>query len=266
LPSLREGISFWALGEILKAHAGILEFDPPLTAADKLADTVAAVIDDQAEHQWIVARLGPLLGITGAVGAPQGAPEQEEAFTGWRRFFEAVAATRPLVMVLEDLHWADEAMLAFLQHLVENASGVPMLVIGTARLELYDHAPGWGSRTGRVTRITLSPLSDGDTARLIASLLGRAVLPAQLQVRLLEQVGGNPLYAEQVCHMLEEQGLLEPGGRMLQARPDAHMDVFPDSIQALIAARLDTLPPGAGRCCRTRRWWARSFGQGHSRQ
>jgi class 3 adenylate cyclase/tetratricopeptide (TPR) repeat protein len=238
-----EGISFWALGEILKAHAGILEFDTPLTAADKLADTVAAVIDDQAERQWLVARLGPLLGIAGAVGAPQGVPEREEAFTGWRRFLETVAAKRPLVVVLEDLHWADEAMLAFIEHLVENASGVPMLVVGTARLELYDHAPDWGTLEGQATTITLTPLSDRDTARLIASLLGRAVLPAELQASLLEQVGGNPLYAEQGCRMLEEQGLLERDGGMRQPKPHAHMGLLPDSIQALIAARLDTLSP-----------------------
>jgi class 3 adenylate cyclase/tetratricopeptide (TPR) repeat protein len=228
-----EGISFWALGEVLKAHAGILEFDAPSTAAAKLADAVAAVIDDQAERQWVEARLAPMVGLAGEIGAAQGTPEREEAFAAWRRFLEAMAARRPLVVVLEDLHWADDAMLAFIQDLVENASGVSLLVVGTARLELYDHAPDWGNLPGKATTITLGPLSDGDTTRLLASLLGRAVLPAELQARLLVQVGGNPLYAEQVCWMLEEQGLLEPDGRM---------GVFPDSIQALIAARLDTLP------------------------
>ena len=240
--SYGEGISFWALGEIFKAHAGILEFDTPSAAAAKLADAVAAVIDDQAEHQWLVARLAPLVGLAGAMGTTRGTPEREEAFTAWRRFLEAAAARRPLVVVLEDLHWADDAMLAFIQHLVESSSGVPLLVVGTARLELYDQAPGWGSLGGRATTIRLAPLSDGDTARLLGSLLGQAVLAADLQASLLEQVGGNPLYAEQVCRMLEERGLLERDGGMRHLRPAALADI-PDSIQALIAARLDTLSP-----------------------
>jgi class 3 adenylate cyclase/tetratricopeptide (TPR) repeat protein len=237
-----EGISFWALGEIFKAHAGILEFDTPSAAAAKVADAVAAVIDDHAEHQWLVARLAPLLGLAGAMGTTRGTPEREEAFTAWRRFLEAAAARRPLVVVLEDLHWADDAMLAFIQHLVEDSSDVPLLVVGTARLELYDQAPDWGRLAGRATTIRLAPLSDGDTARLLGSLLGQAVLAAELQVSLLEQVGGNPLYAEQVCRMLEERGLLERDGGVRHLRPDA-LAGMPDSIQALIAARLDTLSP-----------------------
>ena len=179
--SYGEGISFWALGEILKAHVGILEFDPPSAAAAKLADAVTAVTDEPAEQQWLEARLAPLVGLAGAVGARRGTPEREEAFTAWRRFLEAVAAKRPLVVVLEDLHWADDAMLAFIKHLVDNASGVPMMVVGTARLELYDQAPNWGSLEERATTIRLAPLSDADTARLLGSLLGRAVLAAELQ-------------------------------------------------------------------------------------
>jgi class 3 adenylate cyclase/tetratricopeptide (TPR) repeat protein len=237
-----EGISFWALGEVLKAHAGILEFDPPSVAAAKLADAVAAVTDEPAELQWLEARLAPLVGLAGT-GGTHGTPEREEAFTAWRRFLEAVAANRPLVVVLEDLHWADDAMLAFIQHLVDNARGVPMLVVATARLELYDHAPDWGSLEERVTTIRLTPLPDTDTARLLASLLGQAVLSAEFQAPLLEQVGGNPLYAEQVCRMLMEQGLLQRDGRVPQVAPDVRPGVFPQSIQALIAARLDTLPP-----------------------
>jgi class 3 adenylate cyclase/tetratricopeptide (TPR) repeat protein len=232
-----EGVSFWALGEVLKAHAGILEFDDSTAAGAKLANAVAGAVDDQAERQWFAARLAPLLGLASELGGGRGTLEQHEAFTAWRRFLEAVAAKRPLVVVLEDLHWANEALLAFIQHLVEESSGVPMLIIGTARLELHDRAPGWGSG---MTTIQLGPLSDSDTAQLIAALLDQVVLPAKMRTALLERVGGNPLYVEQLCRMLDEQGLLAHDGRMrrLPPSPDA---VFPDSLQALIAARLDTL-------------------------
>jgi class 3 adenylate cyclase/tetratricopeptide (TPR) repeat protein len=237
-----EGISFWALGEALKAHAGILEFDEPTAAAAKLADAVAAAVQERAERQWLEVRLAPLLGLVGEAGDQRGSPEQSEAFTAWRRFLEALAAKRPLVLVLEDLHWADEALLAFIHHLVEESSGVPLLIVSTARLELFDRAPDWDTGPRMATTIPLPPLSNTDTARLIAAQLDQAVLPAETQTALLTRVGGNPLYAEQVCRMLDDQGLLERNGRTARLARGADA-VFPDSIQALIAARLDTLTP-----------------------
>src|SRR5215218_7639830 len=237
-----EGISFWALGEVLKAQAGVLEFDDPATVAAKLAATVAAAVEAPAERQWLETRLGPLLGLAGDPQARSGTPEQAEAFTAWRRFLEALAARRPLVLVVEDLHWADDALLAFLRHLVEEAAGVPLLVVATARPELFDRDPGWGRwPDGQAAAVTLEPLSDADTAGLIAALLGRAVAHDQAHAILLGRIGGNPLYAEQVCRMLDDRGLLEGDGGTL--RLTAADTVLPDSLQALIAARLDTLAP-----------------------
>jgi hypothetical protein len=123
------GHPFWALGEVLKAQAGILEFDDPATVAAKLAGTVAAVVEEPAERQWLETRLAPLLGLASDMEARTGTPEQAETFTAWRRFLEAVAARRPLVLVLEDLHWADDALLAFVRHLAEEARSVPLLVV-----------------------------------------------------------------------------------------------------------------------------------------
>jgi class 3 adenylate cyclase/tetratricopeptide (TPR) repeat protein len=237
-----EGISFWALGEVLKAQAGVLEFDDPATVAAKLADTVAAAVAAPAERQWLETRLGPLLGLAGDPQARTGTPEQAEAFTAWRRFLEALAARRPLVLVVEDLHWADDALLAFLRHLVEEAAGVPLLVVATARPELFDRDPGWGrGPDGRAAAVALEPLSHTDTAGLITALLGRAVAHDQAHATLLGRIGGNPLYAEQVCRMLDDRGLLEGDGGTL--RLTAADTVLPDSLQALIAARLDTLAP-----------------------
>jgi class 3 adenylate cyclase len=235
-----EGVTFWALGEVVKAQAGILESDGPAAAARKLGDAVAAVVPQRAEREWLEHRLAPLVGLTGAEGT--GRAETDEAFTAWRRFLEAVAAQSPLVVVLEDLHWADPALLTFVDHLVEEASRVRLLVVCTARPEFYDRAPGRGGSIRNASTALLSPLSDADTARLVAALLGQAVLPAKTQAALLERAGGNPLYAEQVCRMLADRGMLERHGRTVRLAPGAEV-VFPESIQALITARLDTLSP-----------------------
>ena len=224
-----EGITFWALGEIVKAHAGIFESDPPDVATSKLE----AVLPDSDERPWLRARLLPLLGIdAGDVAA------HEELFTAWRKFLESVAERDPLVLVVEDIHWADPALLAFLEHLADWAQGVPLLIICTARPELYETHPKWGGGLRNATPINLSPLSDTDTAKLVSALLEQAALPVETQQLLLEQAGGNPLYAEEFVLMLRDRDLLDTHGTL---RSDAEVP-FPDSIQALIAARLDTLP------------------------
>jgi class 3 adenylate cyclase/tetratricopeptide (TPR) repeat protein len=239
-PAYGEGVTFWALGEVVKAHAGILESDDPVEAARKLGAAVAAVVPDQVDRVWLEQRLAPLVGLTGT--EHMGTAEQDETFAAWCRFLQAVAAKMPLLMVLEDLHWADPAMLRFVHHLVGNARQSMLLVLCTARLELYDRTPDWSRAVHTATTIRLSPLSDADTARLIATLLDHAVLPAETQAALLERAGGNPLYAEQVCRMLTDRGMLTGDHRTARLAPGAEV-VFPESIQALIAARLDALSP-----------------------
>jgi len=229
-----EGITYWALGEMIKAQAGILESDSPEDAAAKLAVAVGEVAEDETEVDWLEASLAPLVGASGTVTSS----EREESFTAWRRFVEGIAAQRPLVLVFEDLHWADEALLAFIEHLVDWSTGVPLLVLCTARPELYERHAGWGGGKRNSNTVSLSPLAADDTARLLAALLHKAVLPAETQERLLEQAGGNPLYAEEFVRMLTDQGVIGNGGELV----DRDIRV-PDTVQALIAARLDTLPP-----------------------
>ena len=224
-----EGITFWALGEIVKAHAGIYESDSPEVATTKLE----AVLPESEDRPWLRARLLPLLGIDAGEAAAQ-----EELFIAWRRFLEGIAERHPTVLVVEDIHWADGAMLAFLEHLADWAQGVPLLIVCTARPELYETQPTWGAGLRNGTTISLSPLSDADTARLVSALLEQTLLPAETQQLLLERAGGNPLYAEEFVRMLRDRGLLDEHGTL---RTDAEVP-FPDSIQALIAARLDTLP------------------------
>ena len=236
-----EGITFWALGEIVKSHAGILENDTPEEASAKLSNAVESVVEDEVERDWIRARLGPLVGLDAAEGSPT---ERDESFAAWRSFLESIAASGPLVLVIEDMHWADPAMLAFVEHLSEWASGVPMLVLCTARPELYEREPAWGGGKRNHTAVSLSPLSPDETAKLIGALLDQTVLPAPTQAALLARAGGNPLYAEEFIRMLMDRGILVRRGVTWEIAEGQDEIPVPDSVQALIAARLDTLPPG----------------------
>jgi class 3 adenylate cyclase/tetratricopeptide (TPR) repeat protein len=221
-----DGITFWALGEIVKAQAGILESETSEQVSSKLATAVDVVAEP--DRDWVAARLAPLVGVPDDT-----ATTREEAFTAWRTFLEGVAAVRPLVLLVEDIHWADAALLEFLDHLLDWSNGVPLLVLCTARPELYDRHSGWGGGKRNSTTVALAPLSSADTARLVATLLDRPVLPAETQAMLLDRAGGNPLYAEEFARMLADRGGL-----------DEHTPV-PETVQALIAARIDTLGPEA---------------------
>jgi class 3 adenylate cyclase/tetratricopeptide (TPR) repeat protein len=218
-----DGITFWALGEMVKAQAGILESDSAEAAGDKLRHAVARFVPEAGDAAWIERQLRPLTGLE-----EEGAGDRrEESFAAWRRFVEAIADDRPLVLVFEDLHWADDALLDFVDYLVDWASGVPLLTLGTARPELLTRRAGWGGGKVNSSTLLLSPLSEAETTTLVHELLGRTVLDADLQSRLLEHSGGNPLYAEEFTRMLNE-------------RPNAA--VLPETVQGIIAARLDTLP------------------------
>ena len=220
-----EGIAFWALGEVVKAECGILESDSPTEAAAKLERALPA---DDPDRAWLKARLSPL------VGAPAEPASQEESYTAWRRFLESLAERGPTVLCFEDLHWADAAFLSFLEHLADWSESVPLLLLCTARPELHEQRPSWAAGLRNATTINLAPLSEEDTARLLSLLLEQAVLPVEAQRALLDRTGGNPLYAEEYVRLLADRDVL--AGK-LEDVP------FPDSVQALIAARLDTLSP-----------------------
>ena len=216
-----EGGAFWPFAEMVKAEAGILETDAAADAERKLGEAVALLVSDD-DAAWVESRLRPLVGLD----APGGA--RDESFTAWRRFVESLAERRPTVLVFEDLHWADDDLLDFVDELVDWAEDVPLLVVGTARPELLDRRPGWGGGKRNASTLSLAPLADDDTARLIAGLLDRNVLPAETQQALLVRAGGNPLYAEQFARMFAERG--DTAGEL------------PETVQGIIAARLDSLP------------------------
>ena len=199
------GVSFWALSEMVKAHAGIREDDAAAEAEGRLRRAVRELVSE-SEAEWLETHLRPLAGLGADLGAGD---RRDEAFAAWRRFFEALAERRPLVLVFEDLHWADDGLLDFVDYLVDWAGGVPLLVVATARPELLARRPAWGGGKLNATTIRLSPLRDEDTARLVGALLDRALLPAETQAALLEHAGGNPLYAEQFARLYEERGSVE---------------------------------------------------------
>jgi class 3 adenylate cyclase/predicted ATPase len=219
-----ERVSFWALGEIVKAHAGILESDDSATAEEKLEAMVETLAEDEREREWMARHTRPLVGLEGAERT-----EREEAFAAWRRLLEAAAEHRPLVLVFEDLHWADDGLLDFVDHLAEWATTVPLLIVGTARPELLDRRPGWGGGKRNAFTLSIGALSSEDTAVLLQRLLDRAVLDADAQQAVLQRAEGNPLYAEEYARMLAENG-----GRDLP---------LPETVQGLIAARIDGLAP-----------------------
>jgi class 3 adenylate cyclase/tetratricopeptide (TPR) repeat protein len=239
-----EGVAFWALGEIVKAQAGVLESDPAEVAEQKLRTAAAALLDTR-DATWAAEHLATLVG--GGSVADLGGDRREEAFGAWRRFLEALAEDRPLVLVFEDLHWADDGMLDFVDYLAVWAEGVPLLVLCTARPELLERRPAWGGGKVNAATLLLSPLSDDETARLVHELLGRTVLPAELQTALLERAGGNPLYAEEFVRLVEEE------------REDVEL---PESVQGIIAARLDLLGPDEKRLLQDAAVAGRTFWRG----
>jgi class 3 adenylate cyclase/tetratricopeptide (TPR) repeat protein len=225
-----DGVTFWALGEMVKAQAGILETDSDEETGAKLHRAVSDLVPEHDDATWVEQHLKPLVGLARAEELRE--DRQEESFAAWRRFLEALADPDPAVLVFEDLHWADEGLLDFIDHLVDWAGGVSLLVVCTARPELLARRPGWGGGKPNATTLSLSPLSQEETARLIAHLLDRSVLPADLQTTLLTRAGGNPLYAEEFSRMAAERDIQDDSGDL----------PLPESLQGIIAARLDGLP------------------------
>ena len=232
-PPFGENVAFAALADIVKAEAGILDTDTAAAAAQRLTKAVHELVGP-AEADRLVDALRPLVGLSGSRLAA------EDAESAWRRFLVALAARRPTVLVFEDLHWADETMLRFVELLGASARDVPLLVLCTSRPELIDRDPSWAaSMTGSLT-ITLPPLRATGIATLYAHMFGQAAFSADMLSPLVELADGNPLYAHEYVRMLIEQGALRQSGRgwSLEKRLDLPM---PDSVHAVIANRVDLL-------------------------
>jgi class 3 adenylate cyclase len=219
-----EGVSFWALGEMVKAQAGIRENDAPREVEAKLTSAVGHLLIDEAERTWVTSQLRPLVGLP--VESSRGDSESE-ASSAWRRFLEAIAERGPTIIVFEDLHWADDGLLDFIDSLAERSGGIPLFVLCTARPELLQRRSSWGGGKANALTISLPALRDDETQQLLTTLLGGASLAPRTVADLLVRTGGNPLYAEQYARMLAERG---------------ELGELPETVQGIIAARIDALP------------------------
>jgi len=235
-PSYGDGVTFWALGEMVRMRAGIAETDDPATSRRKLSASVAEFVTDPDERRWIEPRLAHLLGLD---PAPQG--DREELFAAWRAFFERIAEQGTVVMVFEDLQWADPGLLDFIESMLEWSKSHPILIVSMARPELSDKRPNWGSGQRSFTAMHLEPLPDPVIAELVEGFV-RGMPPEHVE-RIVARAEGMPLYAVETVRMLVDRGALE-------ARDDAYVLVgevgtldVPETLHALIAARLDVLPP-----------------------
>ena len=228
------GVAYWALDEIVKSEAGILELDDATAADEKLRVSVREVVHDPNEAAWVEGHLRPLLGLASAAAGET----RDEAFSAWRLYIEGLAERSPLVLVFEDLHWADEGLLDFIEHLADWTRDASLLVVSTARPELQERRSGWGGH-GNALTITLPPLTGEETAQLLSLLLSESEVPQELRETLLARAEGNPLYAEEFVRMLVDRGLLVRENDRWQLH--ASEVPMPESVQGIIAARLDTM-------------------------
>ena len=238
-PSYGEGVSYSALGQIVKTQVAILDSDSSPDARQKLDASVDSVVG-RSTSPAVVAQvkdeLAALIGLPGPSSVSKSANRVDASHAAWRRYLLALAEDAPTVLVLEDLHWADDALLDFLRSLVEQATSHPLLLLTTARPELLERRPDWVSGLSDAMTITLTPLTEAETATVLSRLLGDTVLPEPLHRRLLDLVGGNPLYAEEYVRMLVDSGALEEQSQDLLADLP-----LPDSVQGVVDSRLDLL-------------------------
>jgi class 3 adenylate cyclase/tetratricopeptide (TPR) repeat protein len=235
-----EGVAFWALAEMIRGRAGIAEDEESSSASAKLARSIEDHIHDDDERRFVRPRLGHLLGLEeGGVG------DQENLFAACRIFFERIADQGPSIMVFEDIHWADSALLDFIEYLVEWSRDRPIFVLTLARPELAERRPSWGAGTRNFTSIFLEPLDSDEMGSLLSDPIPG--LPDDVRQRILERAEGIPFYAVETVRMLIDRGILvrEDGAFRLEGSVET-LEV-PETLQALIAARLDGLDPAERR-------------------
>jgi class 3 adenylate cyclase/tetratricopeptide (TPR) repeat protein len=235
-PAYGEGVTFWALGEMVRYRAGLAETDDQATTRTKVAEMLATHVPDEDERGWIEPALLALLGVG---DAPAGG--RDDLFRAWRTFFERLASTGIVTLLFEDLQWADAGLLDFIDHLLEWSRGVPILIMTLARPELLDRRPDWGAGRRNFLALGLEPLTESAMRDLLAGLVPG--LPAATVRSIIARADGIPLYAVETIRMLLSDGRLrEVEGRYEPAGELGELTV-PETLQALIAARLDGLDP-----------------------
>jgi class 3 adenylate cyclase/tetratricopeptide (TPR) repeat protein len=235
-PAYGEALAFWALAEMVRSRAEIAEGDPPAVARRRLAACLALYVPDETERRWIAPHLAGLLGVGPAPGG-----DREEAFAAWRTFFERVAEAGTTVLVFDDLQWADPGLLDFIEYLVQSSTGRPILVVTLARPPLLEARPAWGAGQRNYIGLHLDPLPRPAMAELLNDLAPG--LPGEVAERILDRAEGVPLYAVEILRMLVDRGELEAVDGIYEVRGRLERLSVPESLQALVAARLDDLEP-----------------------
>ncbi len=234
-PSYGEGITFWALSEMIRGRACLAETDDERTTRARVAELLDGLSLDEPERRWIEPALLTLLGISTGIGA-------EQLFGAWRTFFERLAATGPVVLVFEDLHWADGGTLDFIDHLLEWSRAIPLYIVTLARPELIERRADWGAGHRNFTSLYLEPFDEPDMRALLVGLVPG--LPEEAVRAVVARADGIPLYAVETVRMLIVEGRLTANGDGTY-RPTGDLTTLavPETLTALIASRLDSLDP-----------------------
>ena len=237
--SYGDGVAFWALAEVVRQRFGIAEDDTAEVATAKLFDRLPDFVTEAEERDYVGPRLGRLLGVPyGSAG--DATLSREELFAGWRLFFQRLANDGPVVLVIEDAQYADPALLDFIDHLIDWTRSSPVFVLMFARPELAEQHPEWGKGRNRTT-LTLDPLDTRSMRSLLSALVPG--IPAAALATIADQAQGNPLFAVETIRSLIDRDAVVPVEGSYRLVGDIGELAVPDSLQGLLAARLDALGP-----------------------
>ncbi len=258
-PPYGAGLTYWPLAEILRSFAGLTDGDTSQQAGERLLQKVQEVIDSSQQSEAIsllVRQLGFSIGLKLGPGeevrpSANTTEQRETLFRAWRVFFESLARLQPLLICIDDIHWANEALLDLLEYLTQRVSDAPLLFICPARVDLLEKRPSWGGGKRNFTTITLEPLSSEQSHELIDALLSPDGLPPAMRNSILAKAEGNPFFVEEIIRMLIDLCILvcknnrwhvadqDPGKTYSELLSFS----IPDSIQGVLAARIDLLLP-----------------------
>jgi class 3 adenylate cyclase/tetratricopeptide (TPR) repeat protein len=231
-----EGVTYWALAEMVRMRARIAEDERQAFDTEKLRLAVEQHVEDEDDRRFVESRLAHLLGLEERTG-----PAREDLFAGWRMFFERMAQSWPVAMVFEDIQWADESLLDFIEYLLDWSRDHPVYVVTLGRPELLERRPTWGAGLRGSTSMTLDPLAPDAMDELLRGMVPG--LPDELRERIRDRAEGIPLYAVETVRMLLDRGLVRRAGDRFEVVGPVEELAVPETLQALIAARLDGLPP-----------------------
>lgn len=239
------GITYWPFIEMVRQDTGLTIADNREAALTKLDRWLGELFTDEAQRPAVRARIAVMLGLIASAEAMADTPADrvdKEIAWGMRRYLESVAAGAPVIVVVDDLQWAEPPVIRLLEQLSERSVGAPLLLVCVARPEFLESHPGWGAGKPNSSTITLDPLNPLETGTLISSLLEIEALPSSLREQIIERSAGTPLFCEEFIRMLIDEGRLVRDDRSWHAVGAVDSIRVPESVQAVLAARLDGLP------------------------